>query len=465
MSRFQATIKQVPIISILALIALLTGNQDTPPPIQPDPLENLTDRIWISGQANFIFQAHPGFRSPYSAENSLRAAGEHATSRVLTLFTGFRLTRTTEILFDIESAGGRGLSDALGVAGFTNLDVVRNPTLGAKPYVARVELHQTIPLSSEYVEAQRGPLNIASSVPARRIEIRAGKMSTVDTFDLNGVGSDSHLQFMNWTADNQGAYDYAADTRGYTYGVSVEYIDLDWAFRFGEQLMPAVANGIKLDWSITRARGENFELELHPRAWSKRPAILRFLGYVNHANMGLYSESIQRFIAGVDPVPDITATRRQRRVKYGVGLSAEQELRPGWRGYVRAGWNDGKTESFAYTEVDGSFSLGTDLKGNKWKRPADKMAAAYLVNSISKDHKNYLRLGGQGFLLGDGTLTYGTERIFETYYNFHIWRGSSLSVDYQRLVNPGYNQDRGPISVTSLRFHVEDVASFRRGKH
>ena len=457
----------MPLPSILAFAFLLaTCDQeppDTPAQVGPDALETFAGRVWISGQANFIFQAHPAFRSPYSSDNSLKGAGEHATSRVLTLFTGFRLARNTEILLDIESAGGRGISDALGVAGFTNLDVVRNPALGSKPYIARVELHQTIPLTSEYVEGQRGPLNIATAVPARRIEIRAGKMSTVDTFDANGVGTASHLQFKTWTADNQGAYDYAADTRGYTYGVTVEYIDRDWAFRFGEQLMPTVANGIKLDWNITRARAENYEFELHPRAWSARPTIVRFLGYVNHANMGLYSESIQRFVAGVDPVPDITLTRQQRRMKYGVGLSAEQEFKPGWRGYLRAGWNDGKTESFAYTEVDGSLSFGTDLKGVHWKRASDKLAAAYLINSITSEHRNYLRLGGSGFLLGDSTLTYGTERIFETYYNFHLWRGASLAVDYQRLVNPGYNRDRGPVSVTAVRFHIEDVASFRRG--
>ena len=447
---------------------LAGSSQDTPTPspkLQPEALESLADRVWISGHANIIFQAHPGFRSLYSGDNSLKNTAEHATSRLLTLYTGFRLTRNTEILFHVESAGGRGISDAFGVAGFTNLDVVRNPTLGSKPYIARVELHQTIPLSSEYVEAQPNPLSLAAAVPARRIEIRAGKMSTVDTFDLNGVGSDSHLQFMNWTADNQGAYDYAADTRGYTYGVTVEYIDRDWAFRFGEQLMPTVANGIKLDWNVSRARGENYELELHPRAWSARPAIIRFLGYANRANMGVYGDSINRFLTGIDRIPDIIATRHQGRVKYGVGLSAEQEFRPAWRGYVRAGWNDGKTESFAYTEVDRSFSFGSDLKGSRWKRASDKVAAAYLINSISPDHRKYLRLGGRGFLLGDGTLTYTTERIFETYYNFHIWRGSSLSIDYQRLTNPGYNRDRGPVSVTSLRLHIEEVASLRRGKH
>ena len=180
--------------------------------------------------------------------------------------------------------------------------------------------------------------------------------------------------------------------------------------------------------------------------------------------MGLYSSSIQRYIARVDPVPDITATRRQGRVKYGIGVNAEQEFKPGWRWYARAGWNDGTTESFAYTEVDGSLSFGTDLKGRRWHRPQDKVAAAYLVNSISPDHRNYLKLGGQGFLLGDGTLTYGTERIFESYYNLHIWRGSSLSADFQRLSNPGYNRDRGPVSVASLRFHIEDIASFGRSR-
>ena len=251
----------MPWTSILALASALVGGERVP--LKADALDRFTSRVWISGQANFIFQADRKFRSLYSGPNSLGSAGEHATSRVLTLFTGIRLTRTTELLFDVESAGGRGLSDAIGAAGFTNLDVVRNPTLGSKPYVARIELHQTIPLSSEYVEIQPNPLNLAYALPARRIEIRAGKMSTVDTFDQNGPGSDSHLQFMNWTADNQGSYDYAADTRGYTYGVTVEYIDRDWAFRFGEQLMPTVANGIKLDWNLPRARGENFELEFH----------------------------------------------------------------------------------------------------------------------------------------------------------------------------------------------------------
>src|SRR5262249_39152596 len=151
--------------------------------------------------------------------NSFQSDAEHATSRVETLYSGFRITRGLEILFDVESAGGNGLSSALGIAGFTNVDVVRNPTLGEDPYVSRVMLQYTIPLSKETTEANRNPLSLAPIVPVRRLEIRLGKMSTVDIFDLNSIGSDSHLQFMNWALVNNGAFDYAADTRGYTYGL------------------------------------------------------------------------------------------------------------------------------------------------------------------------------------------------------------------------------------------------------
>src|ERR1700687_4324947 len=183
------------------------------------------NRFWISGQINTVLQWHPSFRAKYSGDNSLRPQSENATSRVLTLYTGFQLTKKTESLFDVESAGGRGISDAFGLAGFTNLDVVRNPTLGSKPYQARLMIHQIIPLSSETADATRGPFSLATRLPMRRLEIRAGKFGMADFFDVNSVGSDSHLQFSNWTVDNNGAFDYAADTRGYTFGLIIEYQD------------------------------------------------------------------------------------------------------------------------------------------------------------------------------------------------------------------------------------------------
>ena len=422
-----------------------------------------TDRLWVSGQANFISQGHPTFDALYSGPNSLLPDAQYVSSRVLTLYTGFRLTDNTDFFFDVEETGGNGIGMALGVAGFTNLDVVRNPTLSHAPYVARAILHQMIPLSKEMVETERGPLQIASHVPVRRLDIRFGKMSTVDWFDVNAIGSDSHMQFMNWTVDNNGAYDYAADMRGYTYGLVLEYNDRNWAFRFGEMLMPKIANGLHLDADIARARAENYELEIRRQFLPKRLTVIRPLAFVNHANMGSYREAIDDYLAGKTPAPDITATREQGRVKYGFGLNVEQELTSMLRGYGRFGWNNGRTESFAYTEVDQTVSGGMDLRGNGWHRQDDKLGVAVVSNAISRDHSEYLKLGGLGFLLGDGNLNYGREDIIEAYYNAKVWHGVYASFDLQRVWDPGYNRDRGPVLVGAIRLHLEG-ALFREAR-
>jgi hypothetical protein len=449
------------LLAVLILTSRLSFAQDAGAPMPSlDGEESFWDRFWISAQANFIRQQQPAFDAKYSGPNSFLPAAEHATSRVETLYTGFRIVNQLEILADVESAGGAGLSNALGIAGFPNVDVVRNPSLPEAPYVSRVMLHYTVPLSKETTEATRNPLSLASTVPVRRLELRLGKMSTVDFFDLNSVGSDSHLQFMNWAVVNNGAYDYAADTRGYTYGLVAEYYDKAWGARFGEMLMPTVANGIILDWDIARARGENFEFEYHPALLPKRASVVRALSFVNHADMGSYREAIDGYLSGKDAVPDITLYRQQGRVKYGFGLNVEQELTSFWRAFGRLGWNDGATESFAYTEIDRTAEIGTDFQGKPWHRSQDKIGVAFVANGLSGDHRRYLALGGLGFILGDGALTYGLEKIFETYYTAHVWRGISLAVDYQHIADPGYNQDRGPVSVVSVRIHVEDAVPF-----
>ena len=413
-------------------------------------------------QGNFIRQQNPTFYAKYSGPNSFLPDKDHATSRVETLYMGLQITTRLEILCDVESAGGAGLSNALGIAGFTNVDVVRNPTLSENPYVARVMLHYTIPLGGETTEATRNPLSLAYTVPVRRLEIRVGKMSTVDFFDLNSVGSDSHLQFMNWAVVNNGAFDYAADTRGYTYGLVMEYYDKAWAARFGEMLMPTVANGIQLDWNLARARGENFEVEYHPSLIRGRAGVVRALAFVNHANMGSYREAIDGYLSGRDAIPDVTLYRRQGNIKYGFGWNVEQELTSLARIFGRLGWNDGANESFAYTEIDRTAEFGGDFRGKPWRRKQDKVGAAFVTNGISGDHRRYLALGGQGFILGDGNLRYGLEKIFETYYTAHVWRGISVALDYQHVTNPGYNEDRGPASVVSFRIHFEDGFPFGR---
>jgi carbohydrate-selective porin OprB len=380
------------------------------------------------------------------------------------VFTAFRPHRTLEVIADVEMAVGNGLSSALGLAGFTNLDVVRNPTLSHEPYVARLQLHQLIPLSRDWERNDdRGPISSFEYVPRHRLEIRVGKLSTADLFDINPAGSDSHLQFMNWTVDNNGAYDYAADTRGYTYGLVVEYQGPYLEARFGEMLMPKVANGIDLDWNLRKSHSENFELEIK---YSRRPGwsgTLRALAYVNHANMGDYQTAIDAFRNGVDVTPDITLHRRQGNYKYGFGLNLIQELGGVARLFARGGANDGHAESFAYTEVDDTFEIGFDLGGGPWRRRQDKIGLAFVTNGISGAHREYLKLGGHGFILGDGNplaprgsnLNYGRENILEAYYNLHIWRGAYAAADVQFVDDPGYNRDRGPVWVFSLRGHLE----------
>jgi len=433
-----------------AAIAAAQG-AETPPAdttMFPHPDDS---RWWLSGQVNLIWQSHGRFTSPYQGNNSLRPEPEQALSRLWTIYTGVKLPGHAELLFDVESAGGRGLSDALGLAGFTNLDVVRNPTIGSAPYIARAMVHATIPLTKESVDATPTPFSLATHIPARRIEIRAGKLGMADFFDVNAVGSDSHLQFTNWTVDNNGAYDYAADTRGYTYAAIVEYDTQKWSLRFGEALMPTVANGIDMNWNVARARAENLELELRPAAG----LVVRLLGYANHANMGSYDEAVNGFLTGHDPQPDVVTYRRQGRVKTGLGVNTEYTFPTLVRVFARAGWNEGHNESFAYTEVNNSVQGGGDLSGAMWRRSQDRFGVAVVSNGLSGPHREYLLLGGLGFLLGDGTLRYGREDILEAYYTAHIWRGMSASGGLQYIDHPGYNRDRGPVLVEMLRLHVD----------
>jgi hypothetical protein len=402
---------------------------------------------WLSAQVNSILQAQPGFHSPYQGENSFVPDDHAQISYVATIFAGYEVTSTTTIYITGESAGGGGLSSALGLAGFTNLDVVRNPSLGAAPYVGRAFVDQIIPLG-ESEDAVRSPLRIYHRVPAHRLEIRAGKVSTVDFFDVNAVGSDSHFQFMNWTVDNNGAYDYAADTRGYTLGGTIEYDAPRFGVRYGLFLMPTVANGLDYDTDLGNARGEQVEVEAR-ECIAGHPGIVRALAYWNHANMGSYAEANAVARQGIVDTPDITSTRVPGRLKYGFGLDAEQDF-GAIRVFGRLGWNDGKTESFAYTEVDSTVLLGADMQA--WR---GKIGLAGVSNGISRDHREYLQLGGKGFLLGDGTLHYGRETIVESYYTLGAYRGVFPAVDLQLIAHPGYNTDRGPVAVGSVRLHVE----------
>jgi high affinity Mn2+ porin len=406
-------------------------------------------RYWISGQANVIFQGRLPFHSPYQGPNSFRNSAEYKTSMLGTLYMAVRPWRSiryqNDLILDVESTAGRGLSEALGLAGFTNLDVVRNPYLGSAPYLARYEVHQVIGLSRETVPQDSGPFSVASRLPVRRIEVRIGKISLPDFFDVNPVGSDSHLQFMNWTVDDDGAWDYAADTRGYT----------------GIFAMPVVANGLDLDWAFSRAHGNNTEFEWRHSLVRDRAGMTRVLFYDNRAHMGNYRTAVEDFLNGSDTArygatqPAITLHEKFNALKYGGELNSFQEITGNLRVFARVGWDDGATESFAYTEDDQTVETGFDYRGTRWRRPADKIGVAVVSNAIKKDHQNYLMHGGLGFLLGDGALSYGRENIVESYYNWHAWKGLYYAADVQHIGDPGYNRARGPAWVGSVRGHID----------
>ncbi len=444
-----------------------SGAQDR----QPEPTPVLTiaphsesARYWISGQANSIFQAHGHFRSPYQGPNSLIDDFETKASEVATLFLGYQLRPNsrynTDLIVDFENAGGRGISQALGLAGETNLDIVRNPNLSTAPYLARGEIHQIIGLTDEMTDQERSPFALAMKVPVRRFEIRIGKMTLPDTFDVNSVLSDSHLQFTNWTIDNNGAWDYAADTRGYTVAGILEYDDKVWSARYAIAAMPTVANGISLDWALSRSNGQNWEFELRKGLLAlftktKREGAVRILSYVNHAHMGDYRESVDQYLQGEIAAPEITATEEFGAVKYGFGFNTEQVVTSSLRLAARFGWNDDRHESFVYTEVAQTILFGGDYNGHDWHRENDKVGVAFVSNAIKRDHQNYLHYGGLGFLLGDGNLRYGREDTVEWYYNAHIWRGLYGALGGTEIAHPGYNMDRGPVYVSTVRAHID----------
>lgn len=429
------------------------------PPANNDPeamFPHFKDtRFWLSGQANFIFQTHPDFHAAYSGQNSLSPRYEKATSRVMTLYTGVRLNNSTEILVDIEEAGGAALSTGLGLAGNTDLDIVRNPALSKAPYLGRGMIHKVFALSKDKIENQRNFLSLFDELPRRRLEIRFGKFSMPDFLDQNSVGSDTHFQFMNWTIDNGGAWDYAADTRGYTVGFVVDYEDRNWGFRFAEGLMPKVANGIDLVWKPWQAHAENWEYELRNGIVPKKGGVIRLLAYTNYANMGIYRNAIAQFQAGLVTAPNITNHPWHITRKYGFGANLEQNLARDITAFARWGWDDGKTESFAYTEVDLTIAEGVTVNGARWHRKQDRAGVAFVSNGIKKDHQIYLADGGLGFLLGDGKLNYGRENTVESYYTAHVWRGIYVAPGVQHINNPGYNRDRGPVVVPTLRLHLE----------
>jgi high affinity Mn2+ porin len=347
-------------------------------------------------------------------------------------------------------AQGIGFDDTLGIAGFPNGEATRASSSRPHYYVARYLLRQTIDLGGGEVAVADDKNQVARTVDANRLVITVGRLAATDIFDDNSYSHDPRTQFLNWAAMDTGAWDYPADARGYTNGVVVELIGPAAAVRLGTFMEPRTANQLQLDDHLARAHGDTAELELD-YAFGRAAGKTRVLAFNNHAHMGSYSAALAQ--AGASP-PDITTTEVYRS-KYGLGLNCEQAITP-WAGmFLRLGWNDGHSESWAFTEIDRSAAVGLALQGLPWERDSDVLGLALMVNGLSRDHRDYLAAGGYGFIIGDGRLDYAPESIVEGYYSVGFGGFLSLSIDYQLVNNPGYNHDRGPVNILAVRGHLE----------
>ena len=406
---------------------------------------------WYSvyGQGTVVPQGNWKFRSPYAGLNSLPSILNYRTTETATLYLAARLWEGGEVIFDPEISGGSGIGRTLGLAGFANGEATRVGAVQPTIYVARLLYSQTFGLGGEREPIKAGPNLIAGEQDVSRLTFRVGKMSAVDQFDDNAYSHDPRTQFLNWSIMYNGAWDYPANTRGYTYGGTAEFNQKDWAVRYGVWGEPSVSNGAPIDPHILKAQGQALEFEYRYKL-ATRPGTVLLLAFLNHAHMGKYSQALDQM-----PVnPDITLTRSYRE-KYGLGLNFEQEISDDLGGFLRLGWNDGRSESWAFTEIDSTVSSGLLLKGTRWSRPTDKVGLAFAFNGISKSHRDYLAAGGYGFIVGDGRLNYGAEQIIETFYNWEIKTGINVTFDFQGVNLPAYNRDRGPVAIAATRVHFE----------
>ncbi len=420
----------------------------------PSPSKVDSPEVWnLYFQSTSIGQYHPAFPSPYADQFSLQGHPEAEVSLTSTLFFALQAARNTLFVFDPETAGGRGFSGTNGVANFPNGEMPRVATATPKPYLARLYVTQDFGFGDARESVESDENQLSGSRPATRYSITLGRFTVTDFFDNNRYSHDPRTQFMGWAIMYNGAWDYAADTRGYTWGWVHEFHTPSWSLRYASAAMPRVANGLRFDRRLLRDRSDMFEAEHRHKPGGHEGAV-RLLSYINHADMGSYAAAIE-LAERTGTKPDITATRRVGSLKYGFGLNVEQEIVKDVGVFGRLGWNDGKTESFAFTAIDHLADAGVSVSGARWNRPKDTAATALTLSGLSSVHRQYLQDGGLDFLIGDGRLRYGLETVSETYYSAEVVPWLFATLDLQHITNPAYNRDRGPVWVGTLRLHME----------
>jgi hypothetical protein len=414
--------------------------------------ENTTARF----QTTYVWQRKPGFDAPYTGQNSLRVNREKSYTFTTTAYLGFRPWAGAEVYFNPEVTQGAPFSNLTGLGGFPNGELTK--TSGTNPtfYRQRAYLRQTWNLGggSEVVEADLNQM--AGLVDRNRFVLTVGNFSTLDVFDDNAYAKDPRTQFMNWSSWSHGAYDYSADSRGYAWGAAAEWYRGEWVYRFARMTGPREPNGLPIDYQIGRHYGDQFEIE-HAHQLAGLPGKVRLLAWRNRAVTASFRDALAYGAANpADPDHQwITKARNGEKIKYGYGVNLEQALSDNLGVFGRAMNSDGRTETYAFTEVDASVAVGLSLKGGAWQRGADTLGIALMRNMLGRDRRDYLAAGGISFFIGDGALRYKPEDIAEVYYSWNAARNTFLTLDYQRVNNPAYNADRGPVNFIALRLHAE----------
>ncbi len=413
-------------------------------------------------QLTVIGQAHSGFNAAYNGMNSLSNSAESgATSVTSTLFLGRRLWKGAALYFDPEISGGAGLSYSLGVAGALNGETYRIGDPSPVASVARLYLQQYIPLGSTGNETEDDDVNkvLNKNAPTDRITIILGKFSMSDFFDNNSYNHDPRSQFMNWSLMSDGAWDYPANTKGYTEGLVAELRKNNWAFRISSVAVPVIANHSDMEYVFGKAHSETAEIEKKITI-NKRPGVVRLLFSYTASRAPSYQQGLNAIKNDDTTLLKVISGNAEGTNyggnKTGIFLNAEQEVTDNLGIFARVGWNDGKHVSWAFTEIDETAHLGISFKGSGWDRKHDVLGIAAVVNGISADHRAFLKAGGYGFIIGDGNLNYGHESIMELYYSARLFPSLWLTFDYQFVNNPGYNKDRsGPVHVFGIRTHIQ----------
>jgi high affinity Mn2+ porin len=416
----------------------------------------LRDSGWnFHFQFTGIIQYNPEFHAPYSGQNSFQPKAARAFSVTTTAYIGRKLWSGASLYFNPEMSGGAGLSSTLGIAGFPNGETFRIGEASPVVYVARFFLRQQINLDKDHFDTLYDGINqFRERVSQKRFTINIGKFGIADFFDGNSVSHDPRTDFMNWSLMNNGAYDYAANTRGYTGGIILEYYTPGWVIRGGTALMPLEANGPTLNFNWAKSNSETFEIQKN-YAFHGLPGNARLLFYFNTSKAPSYQTVINEDQDGTDTSLNVVTGTQYGGKKFGMGISVNQAFSKRLNSFLRLGWNDGKTATWVFTEIDNSLSLGFRYYGIGRGRLADNIGLAFVTNGISASHREFLNIGGYGFIIGDGKLPHYTrENIVEFFYQVKLFEQLYATLDYQFVAYPAYNHDRGPVSLLAARVHI-----------